>query len=150
MVNSAAFPILLVEDNDEDYDIVRWALKKLSISTPVYRCADGDEALDFLHHSGAYTDPASSPRPALILLDLKLTATDGLEVLESIKQDTELRTIPVVIWTSSSDPEDIEICFRQGANSYMLKPVNLDKLLEAVELLNQYWFGVAVLPNTTL
>lgn len=148
MVNSAAFPILLVEDNDEDYDIIRWALKKLSISTPVYRCADGDEALDFLHHSGAYTEPDSSPRPALVLLDLSLTATDGLEVLQSIKQDAELRTIPVIIWTSSSDPKDIEICFKQGANSYMLKPMNLHKLLEAVELLNQYWFGVAVLPDT--
>ena len=148
MVNSAAFSILLVEDNDEDYDIIRWALKRLSISTPVHRCVDGDEALDFLYHRGTYAQPDSSPRPTLVLLDLSLKAIDGFEVLARIKQDAELRMIPIIIWTSTSDPKDIEISFKQGANSYMLKPMNLNKLLEAVELLNQYWFGVAVLPNT--
>lgn len=148
MVNTAAYPILLVEDSDEDYAIIQWALKKLSINTPVYRCTNGDDALDFLQHHGAYTDKEKAPRPAIILLDLTLTGTDGREVLEQIKQDNDLRMIPIIIWTSSSDPKDIEICFKQGANSYMLKPMNLQQLLEAVEMLNRYWFGTVVLPES--
>jgi CheY-like chemotaxis protein len=149
MVGNVAYPLLVVEDSDEDYAILQWALKKLSITTPVYRCADGDDALDFLYNRGAYSDPAQAPRPAIILLDLKLTATDGHEVLKTIKHDEHLKMIPVIIWTTSSDPKDIEISFKQGANSYMLKPMTLDKLLQAIELLNHYWFGVAVLPDTS-
>jgi CheY-like chemotaxis protein len=144
---TTVYPILIVEDSDEDYEIMTWALKKLSITTPVYHCADGDEALDFLYHRGEYADADSSLRPALILLDLNLVATDGREVLQQIKQDDELRMIPVIVWTSSTSREDVEVCFKHGANSYILKPMNLEKLLEAVELLNHYWFGVVLLPD---
>lgn len=147
MVNAALYPILIVEDSDEDYEILLWALKKLSIKTPVFRCSDGDEALDFLYHRGEYSDPETSPRPAIILLDLSLTMMDGHEVLEEIKSDERLKMIPVIIWTNSSDPRDIEICFKQGANSYILKPMTLQRLMEAIELVNHYWFGVAVLPE---
>jgi CheY-like chemotaxis protein len=141
-----AAPVLIVEDSNEDYEIIQWALKKLSIETPIAHCVDGDDALDYLYKRGVYTN---APRPALILLDLGLTATDGYEVLHVIKQDESLKTIPVIIWTSSSDPKDIEISFKQGANSYILKPINLEKLLQTVEMLNQFWFGVAVLPTAT-
>lgn len=147
MARNVDYPLLIVEDSDEDFEIVQWALHKLEIRASVYRCADGDEALDFLYHQGAYTSLDLAPRPALILLDLGLTMTDGHEVLEKIKADEDLRVIPVIVWTTSSDPRDIDICFRQGANSYILKPMNIDKLLEALELLNQYWFGVVMLPG---
>lgn len=147
-VKDTTYPLLVVEDNDEDFEMLRWALKKLSITIPVYRCVDGDDALDFLYHKGPYTNITQSPRPAIILLDLQLTATDGQEVLEQVKSDPDLHMIPVVVWTSSSDPTDIEVCFRQGANSYILKPMTIDRLLEAIELLNRYWFGMVVLPSS--
>jgi CheY-like chemotaxis protein len=143
----ARAPILLVEDSDEDVELIQWALKKLSITIPVVHCGDGDEALDYLHRREEYSDPAKAPTPALVLLDLKLVTTDGLEVLQSIKSDERLRTIPVIIWTSSSDEHDIEISFKQGANSYILKPMSIKRLLGVVEMLNDYWFGVAVLPE---
>ena len=146
MMIDALYPLLVIEDTDEDFEMLRWALKKLSIQIPVYRCSDGDDALDFLYHQGAYSDIAQSPRPALILLDLKLTSTDGEEVLTRVKSDPDLRTIPIIVWTSSSDPIDIEVSFRQGANSYILKPMTVDRLLEAIDLLNHYWFGVVMLP----
>ncbi|GHO45298.1 response regulator [Ktedonospora formicarum] len=144
---TSAYPLLVVEDSDEDFEILQWALKKLSITVPVYRCCDGDEALDFLYRRAGYESPEKAPRPAIILLDLKLTATDGREVLETIKHDEMLKSIPVIIWTNSSDPKDIEVSFRQGASSYILKPLTLEKLLEAIALLNHYWFGVVALPG---
>ncbi|GLV59494.1 response regulator [Dictyobacter sp. S3.2.2.5] len=149
MIDRSDYPILIVEDNDEDFEVIQWALKKLSITTPIYRCDDGDDALDFLHHTGQYAQKENSPRPALILLDLNLTLMNGQEVLTRIKHDDALKMIPVIIWTTSADPKDIEICFRQGANSYILKPMTFDKLLGAVDLLNQYWFGVVKLPEIT-
>lgn len=148
MFNRADYPILIVEDTDEDFEMILWALKKLAIKTPIYRCEDGDEALDFLHHRGKYADSTLAPRPALILLDLNLVLLDGQEVLTQIKLDDELKMIPVVVWTTSDDPKDIEVCFKQGANSYILKPMTSEKVLQAVDLLNQYWFGVVQLPET--
>ncbi|WP_126628140.1 response regulator [Dictyobacter alpinus] len=147
MLNRSDYPILIVEDTDEDFEMIQWALKKLSIKTPIYRCEDGDEALDFLSHRGKYEDRALSPRPALILLDLNLILLNGQEVLTQIKLDDELKMIPVIIWTTSDDPKDIDICFKQGANSYILKPMSSDEVLQAVDLLNQYWFGVVKLPG---
>ncbi|GER89265.1 hypothetical protein KDW_34270 [Dictyobacter vulcani] len=113
MFNRADYPILIVEDTDEDFEMILWALKKLSITTPIYRCEDGDEALDFLRHRGKYTDSTLAPRPALILLDLNLVLLNGQEVLSQIKLDDELKMIPVVVWTTSDDPKDIEVCFKQ-------------------------------------
>lgn len=144
MLYPATGPLLVIEDNDEDFEIIQWALKKLSIRTPLVRGVDGGDAFDYLHKRGKHKDAL---RPSLILLDLNLMADDGREVLQEIKQDEDLRSIPVIVWTSSSDPKDIEVCFRQGANSYMLKPMNIEKLLQSIELLNDYWFGVAVLPD---
>ncbi len=147
MLANTSYPILIVEDNDDDYEIIQWALKKLSITIPVYRCSDGDEALDYLYRRGKYSASQQSPRPALILLDLNLTMTDGQEVLATIKRDEALKMIPIIIWTTSSDPKDIEVCFKQGASSYILKPMTVSKLLETIELLNHYWFGVVKLPE---
>ena len=144
---SAQAPILLVEDSQEDMELIQWALKKLSISVPVVYCTDGGDALDYLYQRKAYSDPKLSPRPALVLLDLHLVAVDGIEVLQEIKHNQELRMIPVIIWSSSSDPHNIEVSFRQGASSYILKPMSIKRLLSVIEMLNQYWFGFAVLPE---
>ncbi|GLV53786.1 two-component system response regulator [Dictyobacter sp. S3.2.2.5] len=147
MDRSVLAPLLLVEDSDEDVELIEWALKKLAITIPIVRCTDGEEALDYLYQRNRYSDPQKSPMPALILLDLQLVAVDGLEVLQEIKGDETLRMIPVIVWTSSDDEHDIDVSFKQGANSYILKPMSTQRLLAIVEMLNQYWFGVAILPE---
>lgn len=149
MVYALAKPLLVVEDSDEDFETLSWAMKRLSIENEVVRCADGDEVLDYLRHSGSYSDAEETPRPAMILLDLNLPAVDGREVLEQIKRDENLKLIPVVVWTTSSNPKDVELCYKNGANSYIVKPIHLDNLLSAVALLERYWLRVVALPDTS-
>jgi CheY-like chemotaxis protein len=117
------------------------------LRNPIFRCSDGDEALDFLHRRGAYADPARSPRPGVILLDLNLPGTDGREVLAEIKADPSLKQIPVVVLTTSRDDRDVDACYRAGASSYIQKPVDLDGFIRAIERLNGYWFEVVILPK---
>ncbi len=115
---------------------------------PVFHCQDGEEALDYLYRRGRYADPTSAPRPGLVLLDLNLPGTDGRQVLAQIKSDAQLRTIPVVVLTTSADERDIEGCYRAGANSYVQKPVSLDAFLRSVQVLKSYWIEVAILPRS--
>jgi CheY-like chemotaxis protein len=140
-------PILLVEDSPEDFEATVRALRKAGVANPVYRCEDGDEALDYLHRRGRYADPATAPRPGIILLDLNLPGTDGREVLEEIKADASLQLIPVVVLTTSTDERDVERCYRAGANSYIKKPVDLDGFLQAIRRLTEFWFEVVILPT---
>ncbi len=143
-------PILIVEDNDYDFDQTVRAFQASRMANPIFRCVNGDDALDFLYRRGEYSDPASAPRPSIVLLDLKLPGTDGYEVLEIVKADPELRSIPVVMLTTSEDERDIQACYRAGANTYIRKPVTFDGYLEAVQRLEQYWFQIAVLPDGNL
>jgi CheY-like chemotaxis protein len=147
MAGNSAQPILVIEDSDEDFEAFGRMMRKASIVNPIYRCADGDEALDFLYHSGEYSDLAKAPRPSMILLDLNLPGTDGREVLEQIKQDNDLKIIPVVIFTTSSNPRDIEVCYRHGVNGYILKPININKLMRTVQVFIDYWFEAVILPD---
>jgi CheY-like chemotaxis protein len=118
------------------------------LAAPIARCVDGDDALDRLFQRGMYSAPATLPIPSLILLDLNLPATDGREVLEMIKRDETLKSIPVVILTTSSNPKDIEECYRNGANSYLLKPVNLQQFTHQLKLMYDYWFNAVLLPGS--
>lgn len=147
MTASPQQPILLVEDSPEEYEATVRALKKAGLANPLYRCEDGDQALDYLFRRGTYTDPATAPRPGIILLDLNLPGTDGREVLTEIKADEDLRTIPVIVLTTSTDERDIDLCYRQGANSYVKKPVDLEGFLRAIQRLRDYWFEVVILPK---
>jgi CheY-like chemotaxis protein len=140
-------PILLVEDSPEDFEATLRAFQKSGLKNTVLRCADGDEALDYLHRRGQYADPDRSPRPGVILLDLNLPGTDGREVLNEIKNSERLRDIPVVVLTTSADERDITACYRAGANSYIQKPVDIDGFMKAIERLNGYWFEVVILPK---
>jgi len=139
--------ILIVEDSPEDFEATRRALLKSGLRNGIYHCVDGDDALDFLYHRGKYTDPSQAPRPGMILLDLNLPGTDGREVLAEIKQDEKLRTIPVIVLTTSKDERDIEACYASGANSYVHKPVDLDGLICAIQRLHDYWFEIALFPK---
>jgi CheY-like chemotaxis protein len=139
--------ILLVEDSPEDFEATLRALRQAGLANPIYRCQDGDDALDYLHQRGKYADAATAPRPGLILLDLNLPGTDGREVLEEIKQSDKFKKLPVLVLTTSTDERDIERCYQMGANSYVKKPVDLEGFMTAIQRLKDYWFGVVILPR---
>ena len=138
--------LLIVEDSDEDFTALERTINRVQVSHPIYRCEDGEEALDFLYRQGEYENKATSPRPTLIVLDLNLPGTDGREVLAAVKQDRDLQTIPVVIFSTSSNPKDIEVCYRHGVSGYIVKPMNLTQLQELVKTFIEYWFKAVKLP----
>lgn len=139
--------ILLVEDSDEDYYATKRAFEKSGLANELYRCADGEEAIDYLYQKGTYADTSKAPRPNVILLDLNLPKKDGKEVLGIIKNDPNLSTIPVIILTTSNDQMDITECYAQGANSYIQKPVDLNRFVESIQKLQDYWFEITILPD---
>ena len=139
-------PLLLIEDSPEDYEVTVRGLRRAGLANPIYQCEDGDDALDYLFRRGEYTDPAQSPRPGVILLDLNMPGTDGYEVLAEIKAHEDLKVIPVVVLTTSSNESDIERCYRAGANSYVRKPVDLEGFMDAIRRLAEYWFTITILP----
>lgn len=143
-------PLLIIEDSDEDFAAFQRMMQKAAVVNPVYRCVDGDDALDFLYHQGRYQSSLPAPRPSLILLDLNLPATDGRELLAQIKQDEDLKIIPVIAFTTSSNPKDVELCYRSGVNGYMLKPVNIGHLQYFVQVFANYWLEVVILPDEVL
>ena len=139
--------ILLVEDSDEDFVAFQRAFKQVNMIYPVQRCTKGDEALDYLYRRGRYAQQPSRGLPALMLLDLNIPGTDGRRVLSEIKCDTTLKLIPVVIVTSSANPKDIESCYQNGANSYLVKSVNFERFRQQIRVLIEYWLDVAQLPT---
>jgi CheY-like chemotaxis protein len=140
-------PILVVEDSPEDWLIMQRAFSKGNMNNTLIRVENGDDALDYLYHRGEYHDQTKAPRPGIILLDLNLPGTDGREVLAEVKSDPNLRSIPVVVLTTSKDERDIEACYNQGASSYIPKPVDMKGFLTAITKLEDYWFEIAVLPR---
>jgi CheY-like chemotaxis protein len=138
--------LLIVEDNDEDYETTLRVLRKSSVERHIHRCVHGDDALDFLYKREKYAD-LNIKRPAVILLDLNLPGTDGREVLQAIKQHDTLKSIPVVILSTSSNPIDIETSYHNGANSYLVKPVDFSGFVHAMQSFDDYWFRVVVLSH---
>jgi CheY-like chemotaxis protein len=141
-------PLLIIEDSDEDFAALNRMISKTKISNPVYRCEDGEEALDFLYHQGQYEDENLFPLPSLIVLDLNLPGTDGREVLTTIKSDRDLKTIPVVIFSTSSNPKDVNACYRYGVSGYIVKPMDTNRLNQLVQTFLNYWFQTVELPNS--
>jgi chemotaxis family two-component system response regulator Rcp1 len=135
--------ILLVEDNLGDVRLTVEALKDAKVHNNLHVAEDGVEAMAFLRREGKYAD---APRPDLILLDLNLPKKDGREVLAEIKEDPDLRRIPVVILTVSRAEEDILRSYDLHANCYITKPVNLDQFLKVVKSTEEFWFTIVKLP----
>ena len=135
--------ILLVEDNPGDIRLTEEAFEQGRIENDLYVVSDGREALSFLSQEGEYTD---APRPDLVLLDLNLPGKDGENVLEELKADPELRSIPVIVLTSSSAEEDIARSYELHANAYLTKPVDPDAFIETVRAFEKFWFSVVRLP----
>ncbi len=134
-----AIEVLLVEDNPTDAELTLRALRGKGLRNNFVVARDGQEALDCLFAQGAYADRNMGESPKLVLLDLRLPKIDGIEVLRKIKSDERTKMIPVVVLTSSRQEPDIEKCYQLGANSYIVKPVDFDKLVEAVSALGVYW-----------
>ena len=131
--------ILLVEDNADDEELTLLALAKHNIANEVHVVRDGAEALDFLFATGPYAERTESRLPAVILLDLKLPKIDGLEVLRRLRADERTKYIPVVILTSSREEQDLVKGYMNGANSYIVKPVEFEAFINAVGELGLYW-----------
>ena len=139
--------ILLVEDSPEDYEATVRSLSKAGLANPIFRCENGETALDYLFRRGDFASRHNAARPGLILLDLDLPGIDGREVLAQIKNDPELKTIPVVVFTISNDEQEVEKCYQAGANGYVKKPIDLESYLKAINRLTNYWFEIVVLPK---
>jgi CheY-like chemotaxis protein len=145
MVVNRNQPLLLVEDSPEDRETTTRALRKAGVTIPIVSCTSGDDALDLLHRRGKYVD--NDPvRPAAILLDLNMPGTDGREVLAEIKASAALKSIPVVVITTSRDERDIHTCYTSGCNAYIRKPVDLGAFMLSMQRLTDFWFTEAILP----
>jgi two-component system, response regulator len=139
---ASTIDILLVEDNPDDLALVLRALRKHGLADRIDVAHDGAEALDFLFCSGAYGHRRIDDRPKVILLDLKLPKVNGLEVLQRLKSDPRTQPIPVVILTSSAQQRDVVESYGLGVNSYIIKPLQLSELTEAVGQIARYWLGL--------
>jgi len=135
--------ILLVEDNPGDVRLTKEALREGKVSNSLHTVMDGEEAMAFLRKEGRYTD---APRPDLILLDLNLPKKDGREVLAEIKDDDDLKSIPVVVLTTSQAEEDVARTYNLHANCYITKPVDLEQFLNVVHSIEKFWLSVVKLP----
>lgn len=131
--------ILLVEDDDAHAVLITRVMKEEEAVSKIYRVSDGEEALDYFFHKGCYATEEDSPRPDLVLLDLRLPKLDGHEVLSAIKQSDDLKVIPVVILTTSEYERDIALAYRSHANSYLVKPLGFDEFSTMVHEVSSYW-----------
>jgi len=142
-----AIVFLLADDDEDDRLLTADALRAAKVANELKTVNDGEELMDYLHHRGNYAPPAASPRPGLILLDLNMPRKDGREALREIKADPELRSIPVVILTTSRTEAEINRTYELGANSFMAKPVTFESLVQAMGVVANYWFQIVELPN---
>ncbi len=140
-------PILVVEDNDEDFDMLQMTFQGAAIPNPLYRCSEGEEALEFLHQTGRYADADKAPRPGLILLDLNLAGLDGRQVLDHVKNHEYLKSIPVLVFSTSDNPKDVQSAYANGASGYLLKPVDLPRFERMIQLFKDFWLDYIVMPG---
>ena len=142
----APITILCAEDDPDDRLLMRDALEESRLANRLVFVEDGEQLMGYLKRTGDWADPIASPRPGLILLDLNMPRKDGREALREIKEDESLRSIPVVVLTTSSAETDILRSYGIGANSYIIKPVTFDGLVQVMRDLSRYWFEIVELP----
>jgi CheY-like chemotaxis protein len=139
--------VMLVEDNPDHAELVMRTLENHRIANKIRHFTDGQTALDYLLRRAEFSDPASTPRPHVILLDLRLPRVDGLEVLKAIKEDQALKGIPVVILTTSEAEKDVARAYNNHANSYLVKPLGYEEFRKLMEDLGFYWLGWNIHPK---
>jgi CheY-like chemotaxis protein len=154
MTNVEQPPILVVEDNDEDFDVLRLLLVSIGVRNPLKRCATSGDALAAFARIGLGR-PGGAPMPggaradrlpSLVLLDLNLPGIDGRELLQRFRADPGLRGVPVVVFSTSANPRDVRFCYEAGANAYMVKPVDLDRPERMLRATVEFWLNAAVVP----
>lgn len=138
---------LIADDDEDDRMMAKDALEEARLSNSIRFVEDGEELMDYLRRKGKYADPADSPRPGLILLDLNMPKKDGREALKEIKSDPGLRHIPVVVMTTSKAEEDVLRSYDCGVNSFITKPVSFAGLVDIMKALGRYWFDIVELPR---
>lgn len=139
--------VMLVEDNADHAELVIRTLEEHKIANKVRHFLDGQSALDYLFHRGEFSDPTTSIRPHVILLDLRLPRVDGIDVLKAIKEDDNLKSIPVVVLTTSEAEKDVAKAYYNHANSYLVKPVGFDEFKRLMDDLGFYWLSWNTNPN---
>jgi CheY-like chemotaxis protein len=140
-------PILIAEDDEDDYLLTLEALKEAGVDTPVKWVKDGEELMGYLEPFRTTTQKSSPEYPSLILLDLNMPRKDGREVLDEIKQNKELRKIPIIVLTTSEAETDINHAYDLGVNSYIQKPVRFNEFVEVIKVFSHYWFQIVKLPG---
>ncbi|WP_068470771.1 response regulator [Candidatus Protochlamydia phocaeensis] len=144
--HSDTISILLAEDDDDQFFIIKTVFEKLLLVNELHRVNDGEELMDYLLRRGEYALPNKAPRPELILLDLNMPKKNGLEALKEIRNHPDLCHTPVVVLTALTDQDTIRMCYAAGANSYIAKPVGPEGLVRALKDLRTYWFQLVKLP----
>jgi CheY-like chemotaxis protein len=145
---SKPITILMADDSEDDRFLAREALKVSRVLNDLHEVEDGEELMDYLKHRGRYTDPATSPRPGFILLDLNMPRKSGGEALEEIKADASLKRIPIVVLTTSDDEADVIQSYNLGVSSFITKPVSFEALVEVMKTVGKYWIEIVSLPST--
>lgn len=145
MPGSQPGTVLLVEDNPGDARLIQELLNSGPVRHDIHHVDDGVKAMDFLRSQGDY---GSSPRPDLMILDLNLPRKDGREVLAEVKGDNGLRSIPIVVLTTSEADQDVHHCYELHANCYVTKPADFDDFNDVMRMIDEFWFGIAQLPNS--
>lgn len=145
--NGQPIVILMADDDADDRMLTKDALQESRVLNDLRFVEDGEELMDYLMRRGQYSDPETSPRPGLILLDLNMPKKDGREALKEIKTDANLRRIPIVVMTTSKAEEDIFRSYDFGASSFITKPVTFDRLVDLMRTLGQYWVEFVELPE---
>lgn len=141
--------LLLADDDPDDRMLTERALKKSRLANSLFTVEDGEELMQFLRREGRYSAPDEAPRPGLILLDLNMPRKDGREALKEIKEDPQLRRIPVVILTTSEAEQDIVRSYDLGVNAFVTKPVTFEGLANAIARIGDFWFEIVKLPRAT-
>ena len=149
-MNNEAVPItiLMADDDEDDRRLTQEALAESRLLNQMRFVVNGEEVMDYLRREGKFAPPADAPRPGLLLLDLNMPRKDGRSVLREIKSDPELRTLPVVVLTTSKADEDVFKSYDLGVNSYIVKPVTFEALVDILQTLEKYWFQIVQLPPT--
>ena len=146
MSTSNAITVLIADDDAEDRDLAQRSLRAARLDNDVRFVKDGDELLDYLHRRGAYAKPGSAPFPGLLLLDLQMPKRDGFAALREIRATPALRSLPVIVLTTSAAERDVLMSYDLGVNSYITKPVTFSGLVDAMRAIGQYWFRIVALP----
>ena len=139
--------VLMADDDPDDRLMTKEAWEENRIANTLVFVNDGEELMDYLYHRGRHSDPETSPRPGLILLDLNMPKKDGREALKEIKADPNLGRIPIVVITTSNEEEEIVRSYDLGVNSFLSKPVTFDELVKMIQVLSEYWLEIVRLPG---